>query len=210
MLKKLHNQVQETASEFKQQFDAAWSNCVQADPGADTVLFARLKVLKETSKAVVLPLGLVNSTSSMASARSVEKAFNRFAAESGAKYDALAPSNYPSELVGPVHDHSGSLTYMSIGRLSEGVEMLIANGVNIVMEGGHTETLTPFRVIDRITKPEATGHRYVLVSVMVLNTGEPAADIEFHLADIARIRPDQRRNERRSERLSTAPGQLRR
>ena len=126
----------------------------------------------------------------------LQTAFKKLAEASGARYDVdAAPSDSTSRSDGFKHHHSGAIVFPSIRAMIKAVDILMSNGIDIVMASGAEETLTPFRIDDRITKPEATGHRYVLVSAMVLNTGGFVVDVELHLAAIAAIRPEQRRNE---------------
>mmetsp|Transcript_106950 Transcript_106950/g.310498 ORF Transcript_106950/g.310498 Transcript_106950/m.310498 type:complete len:635 (-) Transcript_106950:232-2136(-) len=195
MLLKLYSEMEAAAVDYKRQFDASWSKYVGAEPGADALLFLRLKLLSDMTKDLSnlsATVAIVNGEDR----RNLEAAFEGFAAASGAEYDAHAVSNSTPGLNGLArHHHSGSLTYESIGGLTNAVGILIAKGVRIVMTGGGEETLTPVDVTDRVTMPEPTGHRYVVVSVMVLSTGGLVADVELHLADIAKIRPEQWRNE---------------
>ena len=195
MLLKLYSEMEAAAVDYKRQFDASWSKYVGAEPGADALLFLRLKLLSDMTKDLSnlsATVAIVNGEDR----RNLEAAFEGFAAASGAEYDAHAGSNSTPGLNGLArHHHSGSLTYESIGGLTNAVGILTAKGVRIVMTGGGEETLTPVDVTDRVTMPEPTGHRYVVVSVMVLSTGGLVADVELHLADIAKIRPEQWRNE---------------
>ena len=50
MLWKLYSAMEETAAEYKNLFDAAFAKYVEAEPGSDAVLFARLKVLAGKAK----------------------------------------------------------------------------------------------------------------------------------------------------------------
>jgi len=195
MLWKLYSEMEAAAVDYKRQFDASWSKYVGAEPGADALLFLRLKLLSDMTKEVS-NLSATVAVVDGEDRRNLEAAFEGFAAASGAEYDAHAGSNStPGSNRLARHHHSGSLTYGSIGGLTNAVGILIAKGVRIVMTGGGEETLTPVDVTDRVTMPEPTGHRYVVVSVMVLSTGGLVADVELHLADIAKIRPEQWRNE---------------
>ena len=196
MLSKIYSQMTETAAEFRRQFDVAFAQYVEAEPGADARLIAGLKVLEGKTKEVILPLGFSDAADVVDGEHHgyLQVAFESFAVETGAKYNAGAPSSSTPGSDGTAHHHCGSLIFDSIGGLTKGIDILTTNGVDILMSGG-SDTLTPFRIVDRITEPESTGHRFVLVSVMDLNTGGLVADAELHLADIAKIRPEHQRNE---------------
>lgn len=134
ILSKLYREMEDVAADYKHQFDAAFARYVDTEPGADAILFARLKMLAEKTTGVVLPRGFSATAAAVDGERheSLEAAVESFATESGAKYDAVAPntgqtsSNSESDTK-PAERQSRSLVFQSIGGLTKGVDILITN-----------------------------------------------------------------------------------